>query len=191
MTDSKQSGEMKAEKNKREEYSEIYRIYFPRLVRFSQTYLPSPEDAENVVQDIFLYLWEHPELLASLKNRNAFLFTIVKNRCIDQLRNRIHLQKLSAVDEKELKFKLYSLQSFEENNLSETEIESIIQNAIDSLPERCREIFILSRLKGLKHKQIAEQLQITTNTIEGQISIALRKLREKLKNHLPILVFLM
>lgn len=182
---------MKAEKNKREEYSEIYRIYFPRLVRFSQTYLPSPEDAENVVQDIFLYLWEHPELLASLKNRNAFLFTIVKNRCIDQLRNRIHLQKLSAVDEKELKFKLYSLQSFEENNLSETEIESIIQNAIDSLPERCREIFILSRLKGLKHKQIAEQLQITTNTIEGQISIALRKLREKLKNHLPILVFLM
>lgn len=191
MTDSKQPGEMKAEKNKREEYSEIYRIYFPRLVRFSQTYLPSPEDAENVVQDIFLYLWEHPELLASLKNRNAFLFTIVKNRCIDQLRNRIHLQKLSAVDEKELKFKLYSLQSFEENNLSETEIESIIQNAIDSLPERCREIFILSRLKGLKHKQIAEQLQITTNTIEGQISIALRKLREKLKNHLPILVFLM
>ncbi|MCC8094506.1 MAG: RNA polymerase sigma-70 factor [Tannerellaceae bacterium] len=191
MTDSKQPGEMKAEKNKREEYSEIYRIYFPRLVRFSQTYLPSPEDAENVVQDIFLYLWEHPELLASLKNRNAFLFTIVKNRCIDQLRNRIHLQKLSAVDEKELKFKLYSLQSFEENNLSETEIESIIQNAIDSLPERCREIFILSRLKGLKHKQIAEQLQITTNTIEGQISIALRKLREKLKNHLPLLVFLM
>ncbi|MCD7977635.1 MAG: RNA polymerase sigma-70 factor [Tannerellaceae bacterium] len=182
---------MKAVENKKEEYSEIYRIYFPRLVRFSQTYLSSPEEAENIVQDIFLYLWEHPALLASLKNRNAFLFTMVKNRCIDHLRNRMLLQNLSEVDEKELKFKLYSLQSFEENNLSETEIESIIQEAIDSLPERCREIFILSRLQGLKHKQIAEQLHITTNTIEGQIAIALRKLREKLKNHIPILVFLM
>lgn len=177
-----------------EDYTAIYKVYFPKMVRFSQTYVLSEPDAENIVQDIFLYLWEHREALPAINNLNAFLFMMVKNRCIDFLRKQIQTQDkkhpLTSVQEKELQLKLYSLQEFDENHFSERDIEAIITNAINNLPEKCREIFVLSRFEGLRHKEIAERLQISTNTIEGQIAIALRKLRADLKKYVPLFIFI-
>lgn len=176
------------------DYSKIYEVYCPKLVRFSQTYVLSLQEAENIVQDIFLYLWEHPELIRSMKNRNAFLFTMVKNRCIDYLREQtLHKNQrhsLSELQEKELQLKLYALQQVDENKFSETEIEDIIQNAINSLPNKCREIFVLSRLEGLQYKDIAKQLDISVNTVENQIAIALKKLRVKLKDYISFYIFI-
>ena len=77
----------------KEDYSKIYAIYFPKLVRFSQTYLHTQEDAENLVQDIFLYLWENREQIPLLGNMNAYLFTVVKNRCIDFSADRQKMMK--------------------------------------------------------------------------------------------------
>ena len=82
------------------------------------------------------------------------------------------------------------LQQFDENKLSETELEDIIQNAINSLPEKCREIFVLSRIEGLQYKEIASQLNISINTVENQMAIALKKLRIKLKENLPLYTFI-
>jgi RNA polymerase sigma-70 factor (ECF subfamily) len=184
-------------KASKENFSEVYVIYYPKLVRFSQTYVSSWQDAENIVQDVFLHLWEHWDTIDSLINMNAFLFMSVKNRCIDYLRKQTsYKQKEQAfsdmrdLQEKELQLKLYSLQVLDENHLSIEEIEAVITDAINSLPDRCREIFILSRLEGLRHKEIAERLNISTNTIEGQMSIALRKLKTKLKDYIPIFIFL-
>jgi RNA polymerase sigma-70 factor (ECF subfamily) len=178
----------------KEDYSKVYAVYFPKLVRFSQTFLLSRHDAENIVQDIFLYLWEHRKEIGSPGNINAFLFTLVKNRCIDFLRNQTKTagrkHALSEIQEKELELKLYSLQQFDENKLSDTEIDAIITNAINSLPKRCREIFILSHLEGLRHKEIAARLNISTNTIERQISIALKKLHVELKDYMLLFIFI-
>lgn len=174
-------------------FVQVYKIYFPKLVRFSKAYVLSEYEAENIVQNTFLYLWENQDVLSSLNNVNAFLFTLVKNRCIDHLRKQLKdgtAQPLSEIQEKELELKLYSLQKFDENKLSREEIDHIITVAIDSLPPRCKEIFVLSRLEGLSHKEIAEQLHISTNTIEGQIVIALRKLRIKLKDFIPLFIFI-
>ncbi|WP_455639098.1 RNA polymerase sigma-70 factor [Parabacteroides sp.] len=177
-----------------DDYSKAYTIYFPKLVRFSETYLLSEEDAENLVQDIFLYLWEHKEQIPLLGNLNAYLFTMVKNRCIDFLRKQTRAGNtklpLSELEEKELQFKLYSLQKFDENHFSVADIDTLITQAIDSLPERCREIFILSRMEGLRHKEIAERLNISINTIESQIAIALKKLKVALKDYAPLFVFI-
>jgi RNA polymerase sigma-70 factor (ECF subfamily) len=74
--------------------------------------------------------------------------------------------------------------------LSREEIDQLITDAINTLPPRCREIFVLSRLEGLSHKEIADQLQISTNTIEGQIAIALKKLRIVLKEFVPLFIFI-
>ena len=178
----------------KEDYENIYSLYFPKLVRFSQSFVLSRQDAENLVQDLFLYLWEHLNLFEPIGNINAFLFTLIKNRCIDFLRKQTISAKqkhsISNLYEKELELKLYSLQKFDENNFINSEIESIITNAINSLPERCREIFIMSRMDGLKHKDIAERLHISTNTIEGQISIALKKLRIVLKDYSLLYFFI-
>lgn len=178
--------------SRQEEYSEIYKTYFPKLVRFSEAYVLSLQDAENIVQDIFLYLWEHLEVVSTLKNKNAFLFTLTKNRCIDFLRKQTkdRYQSLSDIQEKEFQLKLFALQQLDENELSNEEIELLIANAIQSLPEKCREIFLLSRFEGLKHKEIASRLNISTNTIEGQVAIALKKLRKDLKDYYLIFFFL-
>ena len=74
------------------DFDRIYTIYFPKLVRFAQTYLLYREEAENIVQDIFLQLWESTDRLLLQSSLNAYLFTIVKNRCIDALRKYDQMQ---------------------------------------------------------------------------------------------------
>ena len=177
------------------EYANVYTTYFPRLVRFSQAYIFSRHEAENVVQDVFLYLWEHPELCASLISVQAFLFTMTKNRCVDFLRKQIKTsacsEQISDFQEKEWELNLYSLQRLDESRLSAEELESALRRAIDSLPERCRQVFVMSRLEGMRHREIAERLDISTNTVERHIQIAMRKLREDLKDFALLLAVLL
>ncbi|WP_294627001.1 RNA polymerase sigma-70 factor [uncultured Bacteroides sp.] len=179
---------------KHDAFSNIYDVYFPKLLRFAQTYLIREEEAEHIVQDLFVYLWEHRDLLPSLHNPNAYLFTLVRNRCIDYLRKEMnreaHKGVLSEVENKEMELKLYSLEKFDEDHLSDADIEQLLHRAIDNLPERCREIFIMSRLQNLRYKEIADKLNISPNTVENQIVIALRKLKDELKDYFPLFLFI-
>ena len=155
-------------------FSKIYRIYFPKLVRFSREYVVSTEDAENIVQDIFMYLWEHRDMLESLTNPNAFLFTLTKNRCIDFYRHKVRTESkkesLDALSERELKLKMEALQQFDENMFTVDDIDALLNKAIAHLPEKCRQVFILSRMEGMKHEEIATQLNISVNTVQNHES---------------------
>ena len=177
----------------KEIFSGIYITYFPKLLRFSHFYILSEEEAENIVQDIFADLWSRMEILDGIQNIDAFLFTLVKNKCIDYLRRQLSTgnkkHKLLDVTGKEYEFKLFSLQQVDEALLSVDDVEKLLQNAIEKLPERCREIFVLSRIDGLKNREIAEQLQISVRTVENQMAIAIRKLKSELRDYLPILLF--
>lgn len=165
------------------------------MKRFACRYVLFEEDAENIVQDVFMDLWEKKETLTSHINLMAWLFTSVKNRCIDHLRKQSTKQQTVETLKEEylttLQMSLDSLEAFDLNLFSEEDIESILTKAIDSLPEKCREIFILSKIKGEKQKIIAQKLNISINTVETQIGIAYKKLREELKDYLPILFFLL
>ena len=176
-------------------FSQIYSTYFTKMIRFSQAYVIAEEDAENIVQDIFLYLWEHPEVFKTIDNMDAFLFTLVKNRCLNFLKHSLYVNEkkssIQTVEELEMQMNLYSLQQFDESFLTISDVENLINEVIDKLPERCKEIFILSRMEGLKYKEIAEQLNISVNTVENQMSIALRKLKIELKDYLPLLLFIL
>lgn len=179
---------------KHDVFSGIYDVYFPKLLRFTQTYLIREEEAEHIVQDLFVYLWEHRDVLSSLRNVNAYLFTLARNRCIDYLRremNREHRRgALCEVENRELQLKLYSLEMFDEDRLSEADVEELLHRAINNLPERCREIFIMSRLHNLRYKEIAAKLDISPNTVENQIAIALRKLKDELQEYFPLFLFI-
>lgn len=174
-------------------FSGIYERYFPKLLRFSLFYVLSEEEAENIVQDIFEGIWNRMEILEGIRNMDAFLFTLIKNRCIDYLRNQLSINdkkhKLQEVVGKEYGFKLFSLQQIDETLLSVDEVETLLQNAIEKLPERCREIFLLSRIEGLKNREIAERLQLSVSTVENQMTIAIRKLKLELKDYLPFILF--
>ena len=178
----------------KENFDSIYINNFSRLFLFAKEYVLFDEEAENIVQDIFLMLWEKRDALRVDVSLTAYLFTLVKNKCIDFLRHRmveqIYSENIQQEYNEELNVKLFALESFDHNFSSEEQIEILLRNAIDKLPERCRLIFIKSRIEGKKYKEIAEELNLSVNTVEGQISIALNKLREELKDYLPLLLFL-
>lgn len=172
----------------------IYQIYFPKLVRFAREYVISTDDAEDIVQDIFTYLWEHRDILDSLTNLNAFLFTLVKNKCIDFCRQKIRIdnkkESLDNLLDRELMLKMEALMQFDENVFMEKEIEELLAKAIEHLPEKCRQVFILSRMKGLKYEEIATLLNISVHTVQNHIVTAIRKLKVELKDYLPLFIFI-
>ena len=167
-------------------FDRIYVMYYSRMLRFAKEYVVFEEDAENVVQDVFLLLWEKREVLDIRISLVSYLFSLVKNRSLDYLRHKVVAEEYKQ----ELSFKLMSLEQLNYTFSSEEEIEKVIANAIDKLPERCREIFLKSRIEGMKYREIAEELNISANTVENHIAIALKKLRVELKDYLPLLLLL-
>lgn len=166
-------------------FDSIYVSYYPRMIRFAREYVPVEEDAENIVQDIFVMLWEKREVLEIKVSLAPWLFTLVKNRCLDFLRHETAGKEFA----KEYEAKRIALEQLDYAFSSDEELEEILATAINSLPERCRKIFIKSRVEGKKYKEIAAELEISINTVENQMSIALKKLRISLKDYLPLLIF--
>lgn len=175
-------------------FEHIYLSYFSKMKHFAREYVVSEEDAENIVQDVFMELWEKKEVLTMHTNLIAFLFTAIKHRCLNHLRHTTIVQETTSQLQQEyaitLKMNLDSLEAFDQEVFSEQNIEQIISRALDTLSDRCREIFIMSKIDGKKQKEIAAELNISVNTIETQMGIAYKKLRTELKGHLPLLLFL-
>lgn len=171
----------------RTQFDEIYVSYFSRMRRFAREYVLFDEDAENIVQDVFLLLWEKKDVLKVQVSLMSYLFSLVKNRCLDYLRHQVVAEEFKQ----ELSVKLSALEHLDQTFGSEEEIERIVKRAIDNLPERCREIFIKNRIEGKKYREIADELQLSVNTVENQMAIALKKLRISLKDYLPLLMFLL
>jgi len=176
------------------DFENIYTSNYSRLKRFATEYVLLEEDAENIVHDVFAELWERWPQLSGHFNLFAYLFLSTKNRCLDFIRRRNTAQKIINNITEEyyttLRANEYALEEFNKNLFSEEDIETIIENAINTLPEKCREIFIKSKIEGKKHQQIAQELDISINTIESQMGIAYKKLRIELKKLLPLFIFL-
>ena len=175
------------------QFEEVYLSFFSRMKRFARQYVIHEEDAENIVQDIFFELWEKQLEFTSFVNLNGFLFMMLKNRCIDFLRRKTLEQQ--AVEEiqseyiRTLRLKFESLAALDNKFLNESNIDTIIQDAIESLPEKCREIFVMNKIEGKKQKTIAHELNISINTVESQMAIAYKKLKEALKDHVLLFLF--
>lgn len=151
-------------------FSELYLTYYSKLVRFAKEFVIQEEDAENITQDVFIILWENRDFIEHIDNMNAYLFRLVRNKCLDYLKHKVFEQRY-----------VESVQtSYEVDIVEDNDTEILIRAAINSLPKRCRDIFLLSRVEGLKYKEISEQLGISVNTVECQMGIALKKLRIKL-----------
>ena len=174
----------------KEDFEKLYKLYYPKMFAFAKNYVPANEDAENIVHDVFLILWGRKEEIEISFTLTTYLFTLVKNRCLNFLCHKLIEEEYNSQMKEELGFKLYALEAFDYSYQSEEELQEIIRRALDTLPERCREIFIKSRIEGLKYKEISDELGISVNTVENQMVTALKKLRVALKDYLPLLLFL-
>jgi RNA polymerase sigma-70 factor (ECF subfamily) len=172
----------------------IFKAWYESLVNFAAEYLSDLESARNIVQNIFMKLWEKHTLVDPDSNLKSYLYMATRNACLSHLR---HLKLETAYFEKSKK-KLEDLQlnyeALDELNIEKIDfevLEKLIRDTINALPERCREVFILSRYEDMKNKEIAETLNISVKAVEANITRALTKLRENTKEYLPELVFLL
>ena len=176
------------------DFEQFYITWYSRAKYFAREYVHSESDAENIIQDVFLHLYERRDLMDAYTNLTAYLFTSIKNRCLDYLRKWVLEQETAQgvqdEFEKELRMKYDSLEIFNTQFSDETDIGELLDNALQKLPERCRNIFIMNKLEGKKQKEIAEELNLSINTVESQMGIAYKKLREELKDCLPLFIFL-
>ena len=182
------------EQKERVRFEDVYLSYFSKMKYFAKEYVISEEDAENIVQDVFVELWENKEMLNMHMNLIAYLFTTIKNKCLNHLRHKLVVQETANKLQEEytisLRMNLDSLETFDNNLFFFFFIEKLLSRALDALPEKCRAIFIMSKIEGKKHNEIAQELNISINTVGSQIGIAYKKLRTELKDYLPILLFL-
>lgn len=159
----------------------IFNYYYSGLCAYSLRYISEKETVEDIVQDFFVSLWLKNSQIIITGSIKSYLFTSVKNRCFDYLKHY-------KVEERFSKNILQSVDDSEENNFDlyvETELREAISAGLEKLQPRCREIFEMSRFKGMKNQEIAEQLNISKRTVELQISLALKTLRLELKDFLP------
>jgi len=166
----------------------VYKTYFARCVRFASKYTGSREDAENIVQDVFLHIWENKNSITVTDSLNLWMFSLIRNRCIDFLRRKSvedkgkqHIQEEYAI---QFEAQLKSRELSDEDPVPEDEqLINAVYKSIENLPESCRRIFKMSKIEQKKYAQIAKELGITHQTVANQMSIALGKLRNELRNY--------
>ncbi len=164
----------------------LFRSYFSPLCLFSMKYLKDIDTAKEIVHDVFINVWVKRNELDMNKSLKSYLFTSVYNRSLNYIRDR---KKFKDVEE--LRPELHEQSSFDASaELEGEELQHQIQKAVDSLPERTKNIFEMSRFEGLKYKEIAEKLEISQKTVEAQMSTALKILRDKLKIYLGLAILL-
>ncbi len=145
------------------------------LVAYANQYLRSPEDAREVVQDVFVGVWNNREHLAYDDSLKPYLFTATRNRTLNHLRKR--REKTVALDE--VGEAAAAVKSEGEAQMEAEEMRALIFDEVNRLPERCRRIFLLSRQEALSYREIAERLDVSVKTVENQIAIALKRLRAR------------
>jgi RNA polymerase sigma-70 factor (family 1) len=164
----------------------IFTKYYPDMVRFSFGFTRDPDVSEEIVQDVFLKLWENRNSLEIHTSLKSFLLKTVQNRCIDSLRHEIITHKYASlvVDHPTLS------ENDTENYLLFSELENNFDRALGKIPAQYAEVFRMSRFETLNYLEIATKLGISVRTVEVRISKALSLLRRELKDFL-LMAFLL
>lgn len=167
-------------------FEELFRSYFTPLCSFAQKFVYDVDEAKDIVHNVFINLWNKRDDIDMQTSLKSYLFQGVQNRSLNYIRDHKKLVQFDT-PQSEAELNLY-LES--RDHLETSEAESRINHALDDLPEKCREIFLMNRFDGLKYREIAEKLNISIKTVETQMSRALKSLREKLADMITILIFI-
>jgi len=165
-------------------FERFFKTYYQSLLRYAYVLLRDEVMAEEMVQQVFYKLWEKRTKLEIRTSVKAFLYKAVYHECLNYLKHEKHKRA----------YEQYCLAMKEEEKTSDpmalTELQTRLHKAISELPEQCRNIFYLNRIEELKYREIAEELYLSIKTVEAQISKALKILRKKLSDYLPLLTSL-
>lgn len=161
-------------------FETVFRAHYENLCRFAHRYTQDPDQSEDLVQDVFFKLWKTASSIELRTAIKPYLYQSVRNACLNHIK---HLGVRAAYADAHP-----AVEGREDNAAEVNELERRIAVAIDGLPEKCREVFELSRFGGLKYQQIADELGISVKTVENQMGKALRVLRDELSDYMPLLL---
>jgi RNA polymerase sigma-70 factor (family 1) len=162
-------------------FEELFKQYYAPLVAYACRYVSNVDIAREIVQDFFVRFYEKRQTLTIDISVKSYLYRSIYNCCINYINQRNiqekHLRNidLERGDEENL-----------ENEINTVELQYKIFEVIEELPAKCRKIFKMNRLEGLKNEEIAKQLNLSKRTVETQISKALKVLRKKLADYIPV-----
>jgi RNA polymerase sigma-70 factor (ECF subfamily) len=165
-------------------FSYFFDYYYSGLCIYANQFTGDLSTSEEVVQDVFVRFWEKRQHIEIETSVRFYLFRTVHNQCMNLLKHK----KIENCYRQQSTFEADHFSDDQWSLFNESELRHILDQAISKLPDRCREIFELSRFENLKNKEIAEKLGITEKTVENQITKALTILRKELKDFLPLFV---
>jgi RNA polymerase sigma-70 factor (ECF subfamily) len=163
----------------------LFKTYYPVMCRYACSFVHTTETAEDIVSDLFVKLWEQPVILSVNSTLKGYLLRSVHNACLNYLsRTHTNFRELDRNTADRLNDLIPSFSEDDPSKLFDTaELEEQIEKAMKKLPQECGKIFTMSRKDTLSHREIAEKLNISENTVKVQIYRALIKLREALKEY--------
>jgi RNA polymerase sigma-70 factor (ECF subfamily) len=177
-----------AEEGPEDFFEKIFRAHFRGLHTYACTLIKDPVMAEEAVQNVFVRLWEKKEALSIRESITGYLYRAVHNESLNHLKHR----KVRLAHQSYL---LRRHNPHDREKASEkvtvSELQQQLEKAVLELPEQCRLIFRLSRSEELKYKEIADKLGLSVKTVENQMGKALKLLRQKLADFLPLMVMLL
>ena len=160
-------------------FEDVFKSHYAKLTLFANKFLNDISVSEEIVSESLTFLWEKRESIVFSSSVTGYLYKMVQNRSMNYLKHqKVENEYVSYLIRNKL---IDELPEHDIDPYQEKETAQQIKIAIDSLPERCRQVFIMSRFEYLKNKEIAERLNISQNTVERQITIALEKLRKSLE----------
>ena len=174
-------------------FEQLYKLYFPRLYAFSFKIVKESNLANDLVQNVFIKIWESPELL-NIDNKESYLYQMIRNACLNYIRHLKVIDNLkSKVKDHYLGEELYYIDMVGNKPyiLIEKELEGRIMSIMNSLPEKCLAVFRLSRIDGLKNREIAEKLDLSMKAVEKHIAKALQVYRDNFSDYLPLHIVLL
>ena len=154
-------------------FEKLFFDYYHDLCNYAYTYLNDEMLAEDIVQSFFKELWEKGTFLTIKKNKKSYLFKSIRNDCLDFLKSRFAQTSFESFENIEIET---DESGFDYANHEKLLV--LIDEAIKQLPSKCKIIFRLSRFSEMKHKEIAEELNLSLKTVENQIGIAIKRIKE-------------
>lgn len=150
--------------------------YYDNLCNYVNLYLHDPSISEDIVQEIFIYFWEKRGAIKIESSVKSYLFRASRNKFLNHLRNEKSHQAIKM----EVVSGIETFVNPEDNLIDSGQLEVIIDSVVANLPSRCREVYVLHRNDNLSYREIASRMNISEKTVENQMSIALKRLKEQL-----------
>nr|WP_321356073.1 RNA polymerase sigma-70 factor [uncultured Draconibacterium sp.] len=174
-------------------FKDVFRMLYPRLRGYCKLFVSDDNKVEDLIQETFITLWEKRNSIKTDRSIESYLFVILRNNCLNFLRNEKLEKTTSSIDVEEVSELQYLYQidllGKEEKSLEEQLVESF-QEAVDELPEKMKQVFKLCKIEGRKQKEVADEMGISIKMVEKHIAKAKEQIRKKLVDQYPVLIII-